>query len=263
MAITFHAVQNDNFLDAVTTISVAYNGNNLAHSCLVAYSPCLASGTIPPPLSISDTNNTPGGAVWIQATRIDLGTPSFRTCVAWVLPNCKAGANTVTLNYTGSGTTDFGLAVMEFTGVDTVQPLDGLVAQSTGSGNSTGTLTIPAVTPTVANSVIVAYAAPEQGTITPGSGWSDSDDNNHLQSMYKILTSSSTQTPTWTTTTSDFWAACALTLVAPRVTTGGLSTQQQRRVFSIPPRVRSFGSVGPTPPVSGSILNAPLFGTEA
>lgn len=111
---------NDVFLSSV---SLAFSVPNAAGNCLVVDFAFDSSGnSFPGSLSISDSAGNSYGAPTTASLASGTGIWQF----TWVLPGCRAGANTVTITTSASSPFNFGvyaLAVTEYAGISTATPV--------------------------------------------------------------------------------------------------------------------------------------------
>jgi len=121
-----------------TSSSVAFASNNAAGNWIGV---CVRAGSSGETITVTDTL----GNTYHQAVQIDdtLDTPTGNTLAIFYAENISAGANTVTVSDTVSGTLRF--AILEYTGVATANSLDVTVmAQGNGKSPSSGSATTTA-----------------------------------------------------------------------------------------------------------------------
>jgi hypothetical protein len=134
--------------------------------------------------AISDTlTNT-----WIQTSNIRI----------WYVKNCKAGANTLSVT-NGSG--HLQASVVEYSGCDTVNPLDQITSSdATGSGTTAAS---PSITPTKSGCLIISTGSnstTNTPSITAGSGYmlrSTSSSNSCIEDQVQSVAAPITGTLTY------------------------------------------------------------------
>ena len=95
-----------------TSISLAFGSNNTAGNCLLA---CITwssfSGAVL--TGVTDTR----GNTWVQVGERQVDLHNINTfCALFAAFNCAAGSNTVTANYSTSGSDYLQLAIREYSG---------------------------------------------------------------------------------------------------------------------------------------------------
>ena len=204
MAISF--VQgNKGGIQSGPSAGVAYSSNNAAGNLLVLV--CRGSGGAPAAVSVSDSQ----GNSWSVTTN-NLWVGGNKIVMAYA-PNCKAGANTVTVSITGASFLQTKIA--EYSGVLKVSPLD----KSNDTNGSSTTPTSPSVTTTKNGELIIggfANATTNSATITAGSGYTKratTDDGNGAIED-RVQASAGAITAGWTTNPSVNWDAGIMTFFA-------------------------------------------------
>lgn len=123
----------------------------------------------------------------------------------------SSGANTITLDPTSSGNYA-AFTIVEYSGVDTVTPLD--VDGSTSTGTSTSAS--DSLTTTTADALIIGvmgFTTATTITLTPGGSYiqlGEYEDNNAIvayNAVSRIATSATSYTVDWTMGSSDTWYA--------------------------------------------------------
>jgi hypothetical protein len=275
VGIAIVANQNDNFADSITTMTLAYGGagNTLGHQ-LGCFVDILAIGPsqIPAVFTITDSN----GNAWKPGPRLDvpIGDQTDSRCAAFMfVPSSLGGANSVTLSTLGV-TYNMGLAIFECSGCDTVNPLSTVV--SYGYSNLVSTQkqnpALNALRTDYANTITFIGISAEDSSPGVGTGWTDLDDNTHLQVSYSILTTAGYKVPNWTTGASNYYGGLSMTLHAG-TSIAPPPTPPRTRAYShpqlplqrLPILTKGVLVSSPTtaPPPVVTKLNAPLFGTEA
>jgi hypothetical protein len=200
MAIAF--VQgNNNTSQSGTSVTLAFLSNNAAGNLLIL---TVRSANF----DVSGVSDTQGNN-W---TKIDsLANQEFCNC--WYAPNSKAGANTVTVTFTGSASFVY-LAVGEYSGVKVSSPLD---THNITSGTSS-TPAAPSVAAT-AGDLVLGYVEDGNGeTITAGSGYTIRQNNIGAAYEDQLNVAAGNFAPNFTFGASDRWVAGVATfLPAPPV----------------------------------------------
>lgn len=98
--------------NTATTIPQAFASNNTLGNCLIALVASISANDI---TNVTDSQ----GNTWLPAGT----TAASHLGEIWYAPNCKAGANTVTLHKAGAVNRGF-IAIAEYSGISTIQALD-------------------------------------------------------------------------------------------------------------------------------------------
>lgn len=172
--------------------------------------------------TVSDNVNggwTKGGEFWDATLAMQLGW--------YYLPNAAAGATTVT----ASGESGYAevrvLSVCEYTGAETVSPVDGTWTSAAGSSSGPAP---GAITTTGAGVVIGARRSTGAPASTPGTGYTERLDAYGYSGAYaiaiedRITTAGGAYDPSWTDT-AGFWAAIGFAFKAGGATVVGLTGQ--------------------------------------
>ena len=194
---------NYNCKNSSGSISCPFTSNNTAGNCLVVFLQSNGSN-----ISISDINGT--------YTPI---TTDGSALHAYVFPNCKAGANTVTANITGG--TFVQLHIMEYNGVVTSNPVD-VFNSATGGPATSMNLSLTTLNPT--DVAIMCVAAGGSDNMAAFSGYTirTSYNSGHASgavadnsaTMDLVLTSAGTTDPSASWTTSSNYEAIVIALMA-------------------------------------------------
>ena len=199
---------------SVASLAVAFGSNNLVGNTIVVV--CGVGNGTAPTISDSQTNS------YSQAVQIANGTAL--NVAVFVATNCKAGANTVTVN-NGGAAASIAAEIYEFSGL--VVASNTQVVDQTGSNQGAATTTSPAVTLVTTQARDVVLAAFGLGTaaqtITPGASYNnDSGQLNpttpaglfsFVSASLSFATASSTS-PTATVGVAEPWAVAAVSLKA-------------------------------------------------
>jgi hypothetical protein len=210
MAIAF--VQGTNGgVQSGPSAGVAYTSNNTTGNLLVLV--CRSTGASSTAgITITDSQ----GNTW--SVPIKTTWTGTNTLIMAYAPNCKSGANTVTVSHTGTSFLQTKLA--EYSGVATSSPLD-------KSGDATNTSTTPtssSVTTTQNGELIVggfANANANNLTITAGSGYTKrtatDDGNGAIEDQ--VQTSAGAISANFTSNQNVSWDAGIMTFFAAAVST--------------------------------------------
>ena len=160
----------------------------------------------PNPPSVTMTDSL--GNVYTRAGNVQLTSGKSFTAIFYAT-NSKGGADTVTLGGGSSGT-QLSMTASEFSGLDTVSPLD-TSAGTSGSGNAP---TSGNMTATVSGDLVIGTGTHDATIVTTaGSGFSmiaiATDDGNTHQSLateYKVLGTASATTANFALSASAPWA---------------------------------------------------------
>ena len=228
MTLANKAIQNDNFVDAVTTLSLAFGGAVAVGDLLVAGAPILGANAAANVATIADTNNN----VWRQAPGQYLqttGTNIRQAIIWWAVSN---GTGTPTVTITNTLSCDTGLFIQGYSST-TGRPF--LDPNCTVYADDGGVLSSPpkanAIRPRYRNSLLVLLAAPENPTCSVGAGWTDSDDNTHLGGYFTIQTNVAYIVPTVVSAGANSWAIkVAVFNDGPQIASG-----------TILPRTKAYG----------------------
>jgi len=105
------------------------------------------------------------------------------------------GADTVTVTLTGlSGTSvpSFGMVMAEYSGLDTVAPLDSVSEAISNSGSPSGTLDSGTASPANANLLVFGGGNGDNGSATTGVPWTTIQSNGGNITEYQILSGNNT-----------------------------------------------------------------------
>src|SRR5262245_2397714 len=188
-----------------STDHVAFASNNTAGNLIVVavlFSPSTALVT-----GITDTR----GNTYVQARSHTNSTGNIYGTV-WYAKNVAAGANTVTLSFSGVSSSQ--MIILEYSGLDTTAPLDQV---NSATSSSAGTvLNSGNVTTTAANELIFGAAGvASAANITPGAGFTERQDcNNKLEAMDQVVSATGTYAASWTDDVSGHWVALVVTFSA-------------------------------------------------
>ena len=150
--------------------------------------------------------------------------------------NVKGGTDTVTFTTVNSGG-QISMVVAEFSGADTVSPLD-KTSGATGSGNTPSS---GAMTPATAGSLVIGSGTHNGSTVTTaGSGFTmidtpteDSDTHQPLAMEYRLLSGTETAAATFTLATAFPWTQNGV-IFRPPGTTQDDTTPPTVTAFTIP-----------------------------
>jgi len=152
MAIAFVQAANS-VAGSAASLALAFGSNNTAGNMLLLTT---RSSTGNPVISVTDSN----GNDWQKISTFSNSTSSVALFYA---PNCKAGANTVTL-FRVASTGNISMVIMEYSGVNTLDQ-SATAGPTTSNSFSSGNITT-----TQANELLIGYGANETSnglTITP------------------------------------------------------------------------------------------------
>ncbi len=90
------------------------------------------------------------------------------------VPNITTGGETVTLTFGGTGTvTSSACVIVEYSGADTMYPLDSASEAISNSGSPSGTLDSGTASPANASLLVFGAGTNDTGTASAGSGFTD------------------------------------------------------------------------------------------
>ena len=199
---------------SVASLAVAFGSNNIVGNSIVVV--CGVGNGTAPTITDSQTNS------YSQVVQIANGT-AFNVAI-FVAVNCKAGANTVTVN-NGGTTASIAAEIYEFGGLVTVS--NTAVVDNTGSNQGAATTTSPVVTVNTSQANSFALAAFGLGTAaqTITAGASYNNDSGQLNpttpaglfsfvSASLDIASAGNTSPTATVGVAEPWAVAAATFKA-------------------------------------------------
>lgn len=213
-----------------TTQSKAFASNNTAGNLLVAVVSWATTDRTP---TVSDSQ----GNTWTEIGThfYDINANIEEGLAMFYAKNCKAGANTVTVNYGGT-CTDRVLVIAEFSGADTSNPLDGTAGQGStndnlhaGSGSNNATST--AITPSVDGCLLLGACVVVNinPTIANGTGFTSLDSLDNFDTFvaqeveYMIQGTKGSQAATFTTDEGNTYHA-RVAVFKPAAAGGGAFT---------------------------------------
>jgi hypothetical protein len=196
----------------------------------------IVSGTAARPaatISISDT----AGNVYLPAIGPVTDTVQDVTAYIWYVPNCKGGANTVTL--TPSTADALEIHISEWSGLASTSPLD-----QTASASGSGTNVSSGPASTTANGELIYGYAFLFNNATAGAGFTAMSIENGDLDEYQVQTTAGSVAATFTQTTGTWFA-----LMATFKSSGAVSNPP---VLSVTPATLAFYATqgGGNPPAS-------------
>jgi hypothetical protein len=231
------------------SLPIAYTSNNTAGNLLVC-SGVVNTSTIGG-LTITDTQ----GNTWIIALHDTWN--SVSTFFMAYAPNCKAGANTVTIAQLG---TLISGAVSEYSGVSTTTPLDEAGFSDSGLGTWTAA-TSGNVTTRDNGELIVAAQANSTGpaSVTLGSGFSNlqNDSGNFVSIESQVQATAGAIAGTFTISASS--GACGVLTFVPAGETAFNVWVPQGNVVANPGG-HKLGNPSVIPGLTGVVLGGTVFG---
>lgn len=195
---TISIVQSADNNGAGTTLSVALP-NPVGANNLLVISASYEAGTVNP--TISGNNNTFIRRGTTNATGMN--------AAQWDVLSANPGPTTITLNFSVSQTW-IEIAVYEVNSSDGAPWNFEMGSGAPNSGTSTAPTT-GTIGPAVPNQICIAYACPQNGTITAGSGgtWTYVATAGGGGREYIVNTTLANRTPTFTASQSTLWVAIA------------------------------------------------------
>ena len=185
-----------------TSYSLPFDSNNAAGNWIAV---CIRAGQSGQSFTVTDSRgNTYHNAVQFNDT---LDTPNGNTIAIFYTENIAAGANTVTVSDTISGTLRF--VILEYSGVATANSLD-VVASAQGSGTSPNSGN--ATTTANGDLLLGAIATADPATFTAPSGFTirefvPAEPGTKLVAEDKIQTAAGSAAATASLSASDPWGA--------------------------------------------------------
>ena len=203
---------------STSSLSLAFTSNNTAGNLIIVYADI--SGTSG--ASVSTVSDARGNTYTSAVGPISNGTDyQFQV---WYAKNIPGGSNTVTITYSIAVTNDVGIA--EYSGLDTVSPLD---VSASNTGNSATCSTGTTAASTAASELVVANCSAFNGASYGAvSGYTlETTGTGSFIALYnKIVSSTGTQTLS-TTVTSGRWIGIITTWKSP---TAALNAPLRRTV---------------------------------
>lgn len=199
-----------------TTQAQAFASNNTAGSLLVAAVAGGASGTT---FTVTDT----AGNTWLPAGSAYFDSDRAVMVQLFYVPNCVAGANTVTLTLSATGLNRT-LLIHEFSGGGSGISVDGYATTSSNSPTTNVTPTLTGITTTTDDDLIFAYFMIDSGsalTITGNNTYQFIEDLAGFTpstSWMEQLTHGAT-TPTTTLNVAKPWSGLVAAFTPPPVST--------------------------------------------
>lgn len=197
---------------AATSVELVFVSNNTAGDLLVVGAVVATGITV---TGITDTRSN----TWVKIDSVDSGSVNVEL---WYVKNCAAGANTVTVSYSGAGGS-IAAAAAEYSSIDTASPLD-QKAKASGSGTAADSGATPATTRS--NELIVAVVGSSAAvTFTAGASFTEREDTNNVESVTiedRVVTSTGTYSGTATLSASNPWGAIVATFLEAYTKGGGI-----------------------------------------
>lgn len=198
-----------------TSLTVTLTSNTTAGNCLV-----VTIGTLENTDNPTVSGITLGGSADNWAAGNTAYSNADANAAIWVDPGCAGGQTSVVISMTGGagGSTQIAAYVMEWSGLATSSVVDkhpaGQNAQaSSWTSGSSGTLT-----QAVEVAIGVIYADGSGTLTTPGSPWTElaqvTTTSCKLGTGYQVTSATTALTYSGTTSTSNFYGCCLVTLVA-------------------------------------------------
>jgi hypothetical protein len=191
---------------STTAHPLAFTSSNTVGNFLVVGGRAGGSTTI----TISDSQGNSWSATPdVSRSQVDDGSILF----VFSLPNCKAGANTVTATYGTSVTSRIWIA--EYSGLVTATPLDTSTSTQSGASTSTTPSSGASSSPSQANCLVIGALTTggAGGTISAGSGFTlreAANASNRAAYEDKIISAVAAQTATFSLSVADTYNAAVL-----------------------------------------------------